>query len=62
MGNSQERSEDFGSQQPPQAEQADGSRSGEGAASAMQRMISQDRRHRRQAGEPDDPRGGAVNA
>jgi hypothetical protein len=32
---------------------------GEGAASAMQHMISQDQKHRRQNGEPEEPGAGS---
>ena len=58
MGNSQEKSEDAGTPDQQHNEQTDHGRSGEGAASAMQQLISQTRQHRHQTGEADDAAGG----
>lgn len=60
MSNSQEKNEDRGTQDGQHGEASGGSagRSGEGAASAMQQLISQSREHRHQTGEADDAAGG----
>ena len=60
MSNSQEKNEDRGTQdaQHGEASGGNGGRSGEGAASAMQQLISQSREHRHQTGEADDAAGG----
>ena len=56
--NSQERNDERGTQEPQHGEQAEHGRSGEGAASALQQLISQNRQHRHQTGEADDAAGG----
>jgi hypothetical protein len=60
MSNSQEKNEDRGTQdtQHGDASGNTGGRSGEGAASAMQQLISQSREHRHHTGEADDAAGG----
>ena len=58
MTNAQEKNEDRNTQESRGPEQAEAGRSGEGAASAMQQLISQNRQHRHQTGEPDDAAGG----
>ena len=55
---SQQSNEDGGQQQSGQDKQSDHGRSGEGAASAMQQLISQSLQHRHQTGEADDAAGG----
>jgi len=56
--NSQNTPEDGGSQEPQPGQAGEGGHSGEGAASAMQQLISQNKRHRHQAGEADENIGG----
>jgi hypothetical protein len=58
VDNSQQQSNEGTPQPQNQGEQADHGRSGEGAASAMQQLISQSRQHRHQTGEADDAAGG----
>ena len=61
MSNSQDKHEDRGGQDAQRGEPSgagNGGRSGEGAASAMQQLISQSREHRHQTGEADDAAGG----
>ena len=58
MGNPQDQNEDRGTQEQQASEQVDGGRSGEGAASAMEQMISQGKQHRHLTGEADDAAGG----
>ncbi|WP_298926554.1 hypothetical protein [uncultured Ramlibacter sp.] len=56
--NAQDTPEDGGAQDPQPGQASEGGRSGEGAASAMQQLISQNRQHRHQTGEADDAAGG----
>jgi len=58
MTNAQEKNEDRNIQESGGPEQTETGRSGEGAASAMQQLISQNRQHRHQTGEADDAAGG----
>lgn len=58
MTNAQEKNEDRNTQESSGTEQPETGRSGEGAASAMQQLISQNRQHRHQTGEADDAAGG----
>jgi hypothetical protein len=58
VGNSQDNNEDGAARDQQQGEQPDQGRSGEGAASAMQQLISQARQHRHQTGQADDAAGG----
>ena len=57
--NPQDQSEDSGAQAPQPGQASESGRSGEGAASAMQQLISQNREHRHQTGEADDAAGGS---
>ncbi len=59
MGNSQEKNRDEAgsAEQGHTGEQVEGRRSGEGAASAMQQLISQNQQHRHHTGEADDAGG-----
>jgi hypothetical protein len=57
LGN-QEKSDDNRSQEQQNRDQSEHGHSGEGAASAMQQLISQTRQHRHQTGEADDAAGG----
>lgn len=58
MSNSQDNRDEAGhAEQGPGNEQVEGRRSGEGAASAMQQLISQNQQHRHQTGEADDAGG-----
>lgn len=40
-------------------ESSDHGRTGEGAASALAHLISQDQKHRKQSGDPDEPSAGS---
>lgn len=58
MSNSQDHRDDHGNpEQRQNTEQVEGRRSGEGAASALQQLISQNQQHRHQTGEADDAGG-----
>lgn len=57
MTNAQEKNEDRQTQEGGM-QQSDNGRSGEGAASALQQLISQNRQHRHHTGEADDAAGG----
>jgi len=54
MSQSQERKEQTSPARRPPGDQAPGSRSGEGAASAMEQLISQDRQRQQEGGIPQD--------
>lgn len=54
MSQHQERNEQTSSAGPTPAEQAPGHRSGEGAASAMEQLISQDRQRQQEGRIPPD--------
>jgi len=58
MTNAQEKKENHSPTEHNGTEQPDTGRSGEGAASAMQQLISQNLQHRHQTGEADDAAGG----
>lgn len=58
MTNAQEKNEDRNAQESGNTEQPEAGRSGEGAASALQQLISQNRQHRHHTGEADDAAGG----
>jgi hypothetical protein len=58
MTNAQEKNEDRSTQEGRGLEPTETGHSGEGAASAMQQLISQNRQHRHQTGEADDAAGG----
>ncbi|RYF43913.1 MAG: hypothetical protein EOO25_01595 [Comamonadaceae bacterium] len=58
MTNAQEKNEDRNTQEGGGTQQPETGRSGEGAASAMQQLISQNRQHRHHTGEADDAAGG----
>lgn len=58
MSNLQTTNQERGSQEQLPRALAEKGHSGEGAASAMQQLISQDREHRHQTGEADDAAGG----
>lgn len=55
------RQEQSSQEQPAHRDRKDHGRTGEGAASAMQQLISQDQRHRHQNGEPEEPSAGSVH-
>lgn len=58
MSNSQDQQDPSGQgENRPPSEQVEGRRTGEGAASAMQQLISQNQQHRHQTGEADDAGG-----
>lgn len=58
MTNAQEKSDDRHTQDKGGADQTENGHSGEGAASAMQQLISQNLQHRHQTAEADDAAGG----
>ncbi|HYF44264.1 MAG TPA: hypothetical protein VEA35_17705 [Ramlibacter sp.] len=57
MSNPQDPRDDHTKEPNPGIEQVEGRRSGEGAASAMQQLISQNQQHRHLNGEADEAGG-----
>jgi hypothetical protein len=56
---SETKQEQSQQQQSVHGEAAEHGHTGEGSASALAHMLSQDKKHRRQNGESDEPSGGS---